>query len=36
MARGEKDPELRREAVQKLALMDSEEAMEFLLEQLED
>jgi HEAT repeat protein len=35
MARGEKDPELRKIAVQKLSLMDSKEATEFLMEILQ-
>jgi hypothetical protein len=36
VARAEKDRSLRREALEKLSLMDSEEAMEFLLKQLEE
>jgi len=35
VARGEKDPELRKIAVQKLSLMDSKEATEFLMEILQ-
>ncbi len=36
IARTEKDPQLRRDAVEKLSIMDSEEATDFLLQLLED
>ncbi|MBD3298043.1 MAG: hypothetical protein GF341_05255 [candidate division Zixibacteria bacterium] len=36
VAQTEKDPQLRRDAVEKLSIMDSEQAIDFLLQLLDD